>query len=60
MITLLEVFAVSFIAGFTGTLTAFTAQYYLYTKQKEDLKKLKKSIQTTVRNAGKKEQKRKY
>jgi len=46
---IVETFIVSFIGSFTGTLTAFIAQYWLYKRQTEDLKKLKKSIQNTVR-----------
>jgi len=47
--TPIEMFVISFFGSFAGTLVAFIAQYYLYKKQTEQLEKLKRSLQNTVR-----------
>jgi len=49
-----ETFIVGFVASFLGTITGLTVQYYLHRKQKEQIDKLKKSIQGTVRRIKKK------
>ena len=46
---LIDVFIVSFLGSFAGTLSAFVIQYWLYKKQKAQMEKVKKSMQQTVR-----------
>ena len=46
---LVVVFVVSFVASFLGSSVAVIATLYVHKKQIEELKKLKKSLQGTVR-----------
>lgn len=47
--TLFQMFAISFVASFLGSFVAVIVTLYLHKKQVEELKKLKKSLQGTVR-----------
>jgi len=51
----LEIFLIGFIASFLGTVTAFTAQYWLHKKQIEAMEKLKRSIKHQVKKLKEKE-----
>lgn len=46
--TLIEVFVISFLGSFAGTLTVFVGEYWLHKRQLEQIDKMKKSLQNTV------------
>lgn len=45
----LEMFAISFFGSFLGSIVAIIVTLYLYKKQIEQMKKMEKSLQATVR-----------